>query len=201
MPQDSPDGAQLGNPGIWYVAYGSNMLPSRLRRYLPSRSEPLRTRPVRLRNIVYFAGQSRVWGQSVAFLTPTADEHAPPRTLAVAYRVTESELHDVAVGENAVDFAFDGFLPSLVEVASAVELPVIVDASPYRGKYNLLLRLDDIEGSPAYTVTTSRALKRGRPAAGYLDVIARGLATAPNTRWSTTEASTYVGELSASGKV
>jgi hypothetical protein len=44
-----------------------------------------------------------------------------------------------------------------------------------RGKYNALLRLPDIDGRPAFTLTSSTVREPGEPSSRYLSTIRRGL--------------------------
>ena len=53
------------------------------------------------------------------------------------------------------------------------------DGDAHRGKYDALLRLPDIDGVPAVTLTSTVTRERGEPSQRYLDTIRRGLAACP----------------------
>jgi hypothetical protein len=164
---------------IWYIAYGSNLLSSRLQRYfdLQETDEKLefsRTlssrRPVMVDHTLYFAGDSKTWGGPVAFLSLTSQG----QTQAAAYLMQRSNFVKLAIAENGsplneVELGLDD-----VPVGGWRPLPVYPGGDARRGKYNALLRLDDIDGLPAITLTTHRDLSLGIPSDEYLDAIRTG---------------------------
>ncbi len=162
---------------LWYVAYGSNLRLERLMAYLQGADSgpygahsgardqrpPEQSRLVRLNRGVYFAGISRRWGGPVAFLSLTADER---RSLGRAYLLRSDQVVDIAAQENGEIAALP--IDRLPPPTEHIELPT-------RGKYNALLRLEDIDGTPAVALTTSRLPRRGSPTPAYVAVIEQGL--------------------------
>ena len=165
------------NDGLWYLAYGSNMLASQLRAYLEGsnsgpygshrgardRAGPARDRPVRLNHGVYFAGQSVRWNGPVAFL-----ELVPGKNLSFgrAYLLRWSQAIAIISQENGDKAALS--LRELPLVGEYIELPT-------KGKYNAVLRLDDYFSVPMVTLTTSRNLPRGTPTMDYVATMKQGL--------------------------
>ena len=157
---------------VWYVGYGSNLSEDRFTRYLgddgaDGRPARLVSRWVDFDYPVYFAGASRRWGGAVAFcgLVPAAE----PATSARAYAVSVDELTTVLAQENGRrSLAWE--LPDS-EVGEWTPLPVSLGDDGFAGKYNAVLRLPDIDGSPAFTVTTSHVLPLADPTPEYLEVI------------------------------
>ena len=113
---------------------------------------------------VYFAGASRNWGGAVAFcgLVPAPE----PATTARAYAVSVDELTTVLAQENG-------------RRSRSWEVPVSLADDGFGGKYNAVLRLPDIDGAPAFTVTTSHVLPLADPAPEYLEVITAARADRP----------------------
>lgn len=155
----------------WYVTYGSNLDPNLLGRYLPG-ATGRESRWVQDDRDLYFAGTSGLWDGGVAFLSLTAGSGDPAQLRA--YAATESELATVLRGENGQS---ELELPDLgaLAVGDHVEAAAPLSADGRLGKYNAILRLADIDGSPAYTVTTSRNLPRRAPSTQYLAAIRGGL--------------------------
>lgn len=162
---------------VWYVAYGSNMKRDRLGAYLegsgasgpygvhPGARDPRppeRDEAVRVPHEVYFAGGSRRWGGAVAFLALTPVEAV---SWCRAYLLRWEQVADVAAQENGLSRLDVGDLPA----------PRTHTDLATEGQYNALLRLDDHDGLPAVTITTSRALRRGTPSSAYAAVIREGL--------------------------
>lgn len=157
------------NP-LWYVAFGSNTVPSMLGRYVTV--ENAENRAVTIPHELYFAGKA--WGASPAFVEHVRDDDVA--TPARAYLLETRHLPALLGGENGLhldDWECD---VSAMAVDEVVEYPVPLDDDEVVGKYNALLRLDDIDGIPAVTVTTTHALTRGKPSDPYLSVIREGLA-------------------------
>ncbi len=157
---------------VWYVGYGSNLSEDRFTRYLgdedgEGRPAGLVSRWVDFDYPVYFAGTSRNWGGAVAFcgLVPAAE----PATSARAYAVSVDELTTVLAQENGRR-SLSWALPDS-EVGEWTPLPVSLADDGFAGKYNAVLRLPDIDGSPAFTVTTSHVLPLADPTPEYLEVI------------------------------
>jgi hypothetical protein len=156
----------------WYVAYGSNMDLAKLETWIPDVTSRSNDRWLQVPRSVYFAGESRTWGGPVAFLSLREDG---VRSYCRAVRITEQELATIFRRENGV-----GELP--VPLARLDLRPeewrhvLVPRQETWQGKYNALLRLQDIEGIPAYTLTTDRLLDVGRPTEAYLDAITKALA-------------------------
>lgn len=157
---------------LWYVAFGSNMAPEGLGRYVAGGPATVRALPrqtVRLPHRLYFAGRSRRWGGGVAFLDPRRDPTAA--TPGVARLLTRGQFEGVIRQENG--------RPEFVVPAEATRLAprerYVLDvprsADGTLGKYNCVLRLDDLDGLPAYTVTTALDLEPAEPAPDYLALI------------------------------
>jgi len=158
---------QLGK--IWYVAFGSNTVPAMLGRYVPV--EDIEHRAVTIPHELYFAGSA--WGASPAFVEHVSDEDV--ETPARAYLLDADHLPDLLGGENGEhlkDWECDVWSMTPGEV---MEYPVPLDDEEVIGKYNALLRLDDIDDIPAVTVTTTHLLTRDSPSDRYLTVIREGL--------------------------
>jgi hypothetical protein len=160
---------------VWYVGYGSNVSTPRLGQYLdvpgePSAAADITTRWLDLNRHLYFAGDSRRWGGPVAFLALTP---GGAHTVAKAYRLTRTQFTTVVRAENGnPDLTVDTARLGLT-VNEWAELPVEQDR--YRGKYNAILRLPDIDNEPCFTVTTSRSFDVRPPTDEYAQTIVAGL--------------------------
>lgn len=161
----------------WYVAYGSNLRYERLMAYLQGagsgpygahagardRRPPRQARSIRFDRGVYFAGDSRRWGGPVAFVELTPGERT---SFGRAYLLGWEQVVDVASQEN------DEVAPLPID---RLPSPMAYIELPTQGKYNALLRLEDLDGAPAVTLTTARSLRRGTPTPAYAAVIEQGL--------------------------
>jgi len=154
---------------IWYVAFGSNTVPAMLGRYVPV--DEIEHRAVTIPHELYFAGSA--WGASPAFVEHVGDEDI--ETPARAYRLHASHLPDLLGGENGAHLDEWKCDVWSMDEGDVVEYPVPLDDEEVIGKYNALLRLADIDGIPAVTVTTTHILTRGGPSDHYLKVIREGL--------------------------
>lgn len=159
----------------WYVAYGSNMDVERLRKYFKANrlSAQHRSVPTRVPYELYFAGRSRTWGGGVAFLGLLRGQSCG--TEAIAHAVSGSELAQIFRGENGL-----GSIPSdptMFDLQPHKWVRVLMPepADGMKGKYNAILRLDDIEGRPAFTVTTCRDLEKSQPTEEYGNLIVGAL--------------------------
>jgi hypothetical protein len=163
-----------GPADLWYVAYGSNTSGERLLAYLePGTPQPAH-RWLWMPHALYFAGHSARWDGGVAFveLTPSGD---PRTTRARAHALTRGQFERVLQGENGMrDIGWTGWVTD-VPVGGWTRLPVSPGGSATAGKYNAVLRLPDLEGLPAATVTTCRDLPRRPPGDAYLRACRRGL--------------------------
>ncbi len=174
---------------VWYVAYGSNMSAERLACYLRGgrapgalrvqpgardQSPPARTAAVLLPGRLRFAGESRTWGGGMAFYDPGGPDPAdgPTRVAARAHLLTTGQLVDVLVQEMHRDPA---------EVDLAIELGDLVPHAPVAvgpGRYETVLRLADLDGLTAVTLTApdgARSLEPNPPSATYRAVLRAGL--------------------------
>lgn len=167
-----------GPEDVWYVAYGSNLSWERFRCYLeggrpegsgrehpPARdpSPPADDGPVVLPHRLYFAGRSVSWGGGgVAFVDPEAESG---KARARAYRLTREQLADVYAQENGVE-------PGLALPGEAFRGPV---SDLGEGAYPLLVRVADVEGLPAFTLTGPRRSDAAVPDVSYLRHVVRGL--------------------------
>ncbi|QYG92152.1 histone deacetylase [Iamia sp. SCSIO 61187] len=169
-------------PLVWYVAYGSNRSADRLRAYLAGASgpdapygahrgcgdptPPRADRWLALDRRVTFRGTSRRWGGGVAFLDldPTPGTETPAR----AWLLALDQVADLVAQE--------------ARLATAPH-PDALGAIPPGGRfalgggwYDTVLRLSDVEGRPALTVTTAQPLPATEPTSAYLSTLAAGLA-------------------------
>lgn len=154
---------------VWYVAFGSNTVPAMLGRYVPV--EDVEHRAVTIPHELYFAGKA--WGAAPAFVEHVRnDEVATP---ARAYLLDVAHLPRLMGGENG-QFADEWRVDiGVMKSSDVIDYPVPLDSDEGVGKYNALLRLDDIDGLPAVTITTTHQLTRGGPSDEYLTVIRAGL--------------------------
>jgi hypothetical protein len=174
---------------LWYVSYGSNLLDERFHTYLtgspdsspfgahrpaPDPALPVRDRWLWIDHSLYFAGVSKRWGGSSAFLSWECTPEAP--ALARAYLVQSDQFAHVAATENVVDRVD---LPTDIAIGDWGPIGLPATTEPHRGKYDALLRLPDIDGTPAWTVTSSFVRERGTPSEPYRATIARGLSDSP----------------------
>lgn len=172
-----------GHQLVWYVSYGSNMCADRLGAYLQGGRPPgaSRTYPgardrqppradaaVWLPGGIYFAGQSSVWTGGIAFYDPSLPGRVPAR----AYLLTVGQFSDVAAQEMHAAPGADLDLAGVLADGRAVVGP---------GRYQTLLCAGHRDGYPLLTFTCPTALAAAAtttPAAGYLRMLAAGLAEA-----------------------
>lgn len=155
---------------VWYVAYGSNMSAQRLTKHLGPHDQLNAPLEVPVQRRVYFAGASKRWGGPVAFMSLVEDSAAS--TITRAYKVTLTQLEMIGRSENGMSSgAMD--LPIPLHPGEWTVLPIGL-SDKYKGKYNALLRLPDIEGRPALTFTTARELPLGVPSDEYLRAVLLG---------------------------
>lgn len=156
---------------LWYVAYGSNILPTNMARYLGSTPENV-TSLFRLHHERYFAGESARWDGGVAFLSLYRSLNG---CKGRGYLVTEDQFDKLFCGENRVEglsVAQDVRKLSPGQRA-AYDIPEF-HTDLVVGKYNAVLRVEDIDGTPAATITTARMLPRRAPDNAYLSTILAG---------------------------
>ena len=164
---------------VWYVAYGSNMVPERLacylaggtppgarRTYLGARdaTPPRESRPLVIPHRVFFAGVSRVWGGGgVAFAEPRATHGT--RTPAAAYLLEHSQLEDLVEQENGGESPG----PEIARLPSDGQRHELAFA-----RYDLLIGLAPIDGAPAVLHTTSLPPPENPPSGDYERMLAQG---------------------------
>jgi len=159
-------------PAVWYAAYGSNTRWEGLRRYLEPGAATPGNRWITLAHALYFAGASRRWEGGVAFVTTGPGPSTPAR----AWHLSAAQLHAVAAAENGVPGMPPLPRPSDIPPGGVALLAVDLGPDGTTGKYDALLRLPDIAGVPAVTLTTSRILPTSPPGAAYLSACRAGLA-------------------------
>lgn len=166
---------------VWYAAYGSNMWPERLACYLRGGrppggarsypgcrdpSPPLRSVPVTLRGVLYFATESAVWTGGRAFLDPDAEGETP----AVAHLLTVGQFSDTAAQEMGRAGGVDLDLAALLGTGDRARL------GP--GRYETLVRVGEAAGAPMLTFTAPWGVAThpgNAPSAAYLRMLGRGL--------------------------
>lgn len=163
---------------VWYVAYGSNMVAERLQAYLEGATDtcelgrrfgahrgcadptpPRADRWITLDRAVRFRGRSRRWGGGVAFLDldPTPGAATPAR----AWLIGLDQMAELAAQEGRLDVAPTG----LADIPPGGTLAI------GGGWYDTVLRLPDIDGRPALTITTGQALPETDPTEAYTAVL------------------------------
>ncbi|MBD8505114.1 hypothetical protein HT102_01240 [Hoyosella sp. G463] len=176
---------------LWYVAYGSNLVADRFAAYLngssatsiygphrpaPTTVPPLDTRCLWLDHALYFAGHSQRWTGAVAFVDP-APAPRGQGSCGRGYLIQLDHFTHVAAEENGATGC--SWTPDwaiiIMRVGDCAALPVHSHGEPWRGKYNVALRLPDIDGTPALTLTTARDLGVGQPSTAYLQLIENGV--------------------------
>lgn len=173
---------------VWYAAYGSNMNPDRLRRYLlggapaggmnPAAGQgarpspgcrdgtaPLRSIPLALPGLLYFATESAVWTGGRAFYDPDASATAWAR----AYLLTLEQFSDIAAQEMYRPPGTDLDPTEAIRAGRSRLGP---------GRYETLVCPTTYDGLPVLTFTAPwrwRDLPGNAPAPAYLRHIAAGL--------------------------
>ena len=163
---------------VWYVAYGSNLLASRLACYLAGGTPPGGRRstagardPARpwdwrrldLPHPLWFGGPSATWAGGPAFL----DVDRAGRGVGRAWLVTVEQLADVVAQEN-------GHPAGTVELADAalVDGAVVLPDAPY----GRVVPLPSPDARPCATVTYVRRPAGRAPDPAYLDLVRAGMA-------------------------
>lgn len=159
----------MSTPDCWYVAYGSNLDPRLLTRHLPGPAPE--SRWVWCGHPLWFGGRSNRWKAGVAFLGVRPGRPSRCR----AYAVSHADLGRIYRSENQID----ADLPRIagLDVGQWRRGGFALSADGTRGKYDALLRLPDIAGRSAWTITTARRLRRRAPSAAYAGAIETALAT------------------------
>ncbi len=168
---------------VWYAAYGSNMSLARLRAYLRGgrpeggaltfpgcrdRADPIRSIPLRLSGVLYFATESLTWTGGRAFYDPGC-----PGEIAVhAHLLTAAQFSDIVAQEM---YRAPGTRVSLTEVIETGSTTL----GP--GRYETLVCAGTHAGHPVLTFTAPwryRDVPGNPPAAAYLRHLAAGLRAA-----------------------
>jgi hypothetical protein len=180
---------------VWYVAYGSNLASDRLRCYLTGGQPrgglrtyagardprgPQLTCPVELAGGIVFGGQSTSWNGGIAFYFPGDVGQVAAR----AYLLTVEQANDLVAQE--------------IRRPPGGDLDLVAgrpnSSRPLGGRaYDIALRLDDIDGHPAVTITSMRAREPVSPSAAYLLWICRGLIEAFD--WPPARIAAYLGQF------
>ncbi|MGV8874376.1 MAG: hypothetical protein ACOH2Q_17720 [Rhodococcus sp. (in: high G+C Gram-positive bacteria)] len=175
---------------VWYLSYGSNLLRERLLAYLtgsdegsefgahppaPSTALPAEERWLWIDHPLYFAGVSRRWAGSSAFVSLTSNP--ANRSLAHAYLIDRDQFSHLAAVENVVE-SIDVRAAETLASGEWAQLAVDREGERFRGKYDALLRLPNIDDRPAFTLTSSIVREPGEPSSRYLSTIRRGLVSA-----------------------
>ena len=159
---------------VWYLAYGSNLSAARFRAYLQGGrppgaardyagcrdpSPPRDTVSLRVPGRLGFTGRSTVWGGGLAVYDPASTGEV----LGRAYLITFGQFSDVVtqearrtVGQNLTRLSRGGYRP-----VSAV--------------YDALLELEQRDGIPLVTMTSTGDHELAAPSAAYLGTILTGL--------------------------
>lgn len=193
--RDLDDGSRTRTEYVWYAAYGSNMHRERFAVYLTGgrppgaartypgcrdRRPPVRSEPVVLPGVVYFATESPVWHGGRAFYDPAADGQAP----AHAYLVSASQFSDIAAQEMYRDPGEDLDLTEVLARGRAETGP---------GRYETLVCPGALDGRAVLTFTApwGYADVPGRaPSEPYLRHLAAGLVASHG--WSADRVAAYL---------
>jgi cation transport regulator ChaC len=183
---------------LWYVSYGSNMFPPRLRYYLEGgrppggrrtypgardASPPAQTASVMLPGGVFFALESGAWTGGMAFYDPALAGPTP----AAAYLLTRAQFSDLAVQEMYREPGHDLHLDEALTSGKAVLGP---------GRYETIVYVGDRGGHPMFTFTCpwhADEVDLNAPAAKYLAFIAAGIAATHG--WDALRISSYLTQL------
>lgn len=192
-------------PWVWYAAYGSNMHPERLSRYLSGGTPPggrlphpgcrdprppRRAVPVVLRGLVYFATESAVWGGGRAFYDPEARDAV--RGEGEDGREGEKRGEGGECGEGTPAHAYLVTLGQFSDIAAQemgrtpgrdLDLSGVLRSGRARlgpGRYETLVCVGSLDGLPVLTFTAPRGWDSGvlalnAPSAAYLRQLGLGL--------------------------
>ncbi|MGQ4616038.1 histone deacetylase [Nocardia sp. R7R-8] len=180
---------------VWYAAYGSNMSPARLRTYLRGgrpdggaltlpgcrdHADPIRSMPLLLRGVLYFATESLTWTGGRALYDPGC-----PGEIAVhAHLLTAAQFADIAAQEMYRAPGTEVDLSAAIAQGTATLGP---------GRYETLVYAGMRAGYPVLTFTAPwrcRDVPGNPPAATYLRYLAAGLRTAHG--WSARATAGYL---------
>lgn len=180
---------------IWYAAYGSNMHLDRLTYYLAGGRPPgghltypgcrdprppVRSVPLMLPGLVYFATESQVWTGGRAFYDPEGDGQLPAR----AYLLTAQQFSDIAAQEMYRD-------PD--RTLDLTEVLTLGRAQIGTGRYETLICPGRLDGYPVLTFTapwSSEDVTVNPPSGAYLRHLVAGIVAAHG--WSARQAAEYL---------
>lgn len=185
---------------LWYLAYGSNLQPRLLARYLEEPPGARESQWVRLERSLYFAGESRKWPGAVAFVSLKATVDPTMFTTCLAVAVTPQELHEVFRRENGLEVT-PGAATEDLAVGEWVEVRMRRPHDPRLGKYNVVLRGPDISGRRSFTFTTARRLSLGAPAPAYATAIEQGLAPGDGVAAASSYLAARIGDLAGDNRI
>ncbi|MFD8245744.1 histone deacetylase [Nocardia sp. NPDC059691] len=180
---------------VWYAAYGSNMSLARLRTYLRGgkpaggtltlpgcrdNADPIRSTPLLLRGVLYFATESLTWTGGRAFYDPDC-----PGEMAVhAHLLTTAQFSDIVAQEMYRAPGADMDLSEAIAQGTMTLGP---------GRYETLVCAGTHAGHPVLTFTAPwrcRDVRGNPPAAAYLRYLAAGLRAAHG--WSARATAGYL---------
>ncbi|WP_130800333.1 histone deacetylase [Streptomyces otsuchiensis] len=182
---------------MWYAAYGSNLHVERFDRYrlggahpggarvypgFRDPAPPLRTVPLTLPGLVYFATESPVWGGGRAFYDPDAAGEVAAR----GYLLGREQFADLLAQEMYCPPG-EGPAPD-IDGAVARGRARLGD-----GRYETLVRAGEVDGLPVLTFTAPwghRDVPGNAPSAVYLRQLAAGLVAAHG--WTAQRAGRYL---------
>ncbi|MEV0292739.1 histone deacetylase [Nocardia sp. NPDC050710] len=180
---------------VWYASYGSNMHRSRMQCYLAGgtpeggaitlpgcrdHSDPLRSVPLLLPGLLYFATESLTWTGGRAFYAPDT----PGETAARAYLLTTAQFSDIIAQEMYRPPGTDLDLTETVTNGRTTLGP---------GRYETLIRAGTLDGHPILTCTAPwhhTDLPGNPPAPIYLRHLAAGITE--SHAWPVDRIATYL---------
>ncbi|WP_330230056.1 histone deacetylase [Nocardia sp. NBC_00508] len=168
---------------VWYAAYGSNMSLTRLRTYLRGgcpeggtltlpgcrdRSDPIRSVPLLLPGLLYFATESLTWTGGRAFYDPDC----PGEMAAHAHLLTAAQFGDIVAQEMYRAPGTELDLAAVIDRGTTTLGP---------GRYETLVCAGTYDSYPVLTFTAPwryRDVPGNPPAAAYVRHLAAGLRAA-----------------------
>jgi succinyl-diaminopimelate desuccinylase len=167
---------------VWYAMYGSGLSKENFLCYLQGgrpedanisypgcadTTPPLADVFMPLPYMLYFAGESPIWGGGYVSIHPTPDQRA--RTISRAYLITLEQFEEIAAQHSSRATALPLPLAQAVEQGHAT----IGDGS---GDYDELVYCGEKDGYPIYTLTaTTPRLPYVPPSPVYARLVCKGL--------------------------
>lgn len=187
---------------VWYATFAAGLYkenflrflgggrPAGARRTYPGcrdKTLPAKDAFISLPYELYFAGESQVWGGSLATLD--VERNSTARTIARSYLITVEQLEDMAAMENRVDG------PLRLPLARAMQQGHATIEGVDTGEYNAFNELVYCglrDGYPVFTITAVRPrLPYRPPSEAYTRALCKGLAE--NTQMSVDAVVDYIG--------